>query len=43
LTWIVTVPRQAPARKDVPPEGPVGVDSRPQPEKMAATTSAITI
>jgi hypothetical protein len=41
LTWIVTVPRQVPVRNDVCPDGPVGVDSRPQLASAEATRIAI--
>src|SRR5262245_23252096 len=37
LTWIVTVPRQVPAKNDVCPDGPVGVGSRPQLASAEAT------
>src|SRR5262245_3486439 len=43
LTWMVTVPRQVPARNDVGPEGLVGVDSRPHADKTPAMTSTTVV
>jgi hypothetical protein len=39
LTWMVTVPRHVPARNDVEPDGPVGVDSRPQDTARSANNA----
>src|SRR4029453_615721 len=41
FTWIVTVPRHVPVKKDVGPDGPVGVGSRPQLTSAEATRIAI--